>query len=291
MRNPRRIALDRLLVPKETYWGRAFGDRQLSQSDLDVTARLIAESPVEGGYGERTREFRRTPRGFWLPAGYDAIGHPNRWHAAKGQRDEEFFTGSAAYNVPDHLQALFRSQGFALDQHGRPCKPDAEELVADSRIGLNTGIGFGHFWGEWVVLNVVPLAGDRVALTKRQGAGKTIPSVIGVSIKEWHAGIRPVHRQGILAAASRLAWERGGIGVPADDPSLEIVYALRPTSALHTWNWWTLTVVVRIRLTAGTSHHIRPSAPDTVWVPVSDLGHVMGGMLEDHQAALQMAVA
>src|SRR2546425_2966529 len=39
--------------------------------------------------------------------------------------------------VPQRLQNLFRRRGWVTDQHGRPCHPWYEQLLADERIGLN----------------------------------------------------------------------------------------------------------------------------------------------------------
>jgi hypothetical protein len=289
-----RISVDRQIVSNERRWGRGFGDHPLTGNDLDETATYVAETQ-QPGYGPRhfawTQGYDIGPDRIFLPEGHDATGHPNRDGVDARMMDEDFPTAiSSPRQVSVDLRSVFKARGWKIDQHGRPGNPHGEQLVGDERIGLNPGIGFGHFLGEWAVVDVVLTDGDAVLLTTRSSGGAVISSLVGgystttdfgFTPEQWRVGNRPLTKIGLANAARRILNQKAGVQLPSS-VTCEIVWAIRPTSSPHTWNFWTATYTIRIVLPHAASRQIRPSA-GTRFVRLSNLDAATRDMWPDHK--------
>ena len=205
---------DRALVPDSRMWGRGFGGDAFSQRDMNESAEYISEKLQRGGrqgYGPRffsycTGYHRAGKVSFVVPSGFDAIGCTNRHrqNVPPYELDPEWLT---RINRPEQLNQ--QQNIFPTDQHNRPCHPLAEQLLADKRIGLNTGLGQGRVYGEWPVVNAIVCDGKKV-LHQRPHNNEEIPSLVGgycqyaefgVSPLEWRAGNWKVTEEALFAAA------------------------------------------------------------------------------------------
>ncbi len=297
------IRRDRALVPDSRMWGRGFGGDNYSQLDLNETAGYIAEKLQHGGrqgYGPRFFSscigYHRVGKGsFVVPSGFDAIGCEIRYRqgASPDELDPEWLT---RVNRPEQLEQ--QQNIFWTDQHNRPCHPLTEQLIADERIGLNTGLGQGRVYGEWPVVNAIVCDGQKVLLTQRPHNSKEIPSLVGgycqyaelgVSPLEWRAGNWKVTEEALFIAAFGRVLKKTGITLPAD-AKYKIVYALRPVGSVHTLNFWTATYAILITLDRGSAD-LLPPAKDTpaIWQNIRDVD--MSSYWNDHKRAYQAAMA
>ncbi|CAM01621.1 hypothetical protein SACE_2320 [Saccharopolyspora erythraea NRRL 2338] len=233
-------ALDQQILPDDTRWGQGFAGRAYTDSELAEFAQHVAETQ-QPGYGPRLHAsaagFERTEHGYSLPPGYDATGSPHRAGVNPARLDPDIPTAADGWQLPAAVQQHFRERAFALDQHGRPVHPHADQLL--ERIGMNTGIGWGWRLGENVVVDAVVLIGDGVLLWHTGDAGRwavpggyTIPADHGLTNADWNAGRRPVSVEGIQATARRKVAAETGIDLPQDCPG-EIVRGIRPISSPH----------------------------------------------------------
>lgn len=299
------IDTDARLVPDDTCWGQGYG-HPYTPAELADIARNISGTP-QPGYRRRLHAddpgWSPARRGrAHVPAGYDALGHPNRAAADPDALDPEFPTvddQDPAVVVEPGLQECFRAHGWVLDQHGRPLHPLHLQLLDDPRIGLPTGLGYAHWFGEAVVADaVVTTAGGDILLTSRDTdsgripclpGGYAIPADAGRSLADWRHGLRPLTRDAIIAAAARKTRDETGLAIGKDAPAT-IVRAIRPISSPHTLHAWTCTYTVRVDLPDMSGPDLDP-ATGARWVPVDDLHEqVLGRMWPDHQRAILAAV-
>ncbi|WP_125783327.1 NUDIX hydrolase [Amycolatopsis sp. WAC 01375] len=295
---------DAQLVPDADCWGHAFGDRGYPAETLTEIAGYVSGT-VQPGYGLRLFE---TSPGYRpavgdecaiLPSGFDASGHPNRTCVEPAATDPDFVTASdSPIQLDDGLRRHFTAQGWVRDQHGRPLHPHHQQLIADPRIGLPTGIGFFHFYGDNPVVDVVVTSPTgRVLLITRATAdgtipalpgGYAIPSDFGRTASRWRAGDRLPTLDGLIAAGARKLAEETGLVVPGD-ATVRIVRAIRPISSPHTINAWTTTYTLRVDLpTSPSPLHARPTV---AWHDGDHLlEHGVPGLWPDHRAALRAAL-
>ncbi|MDT7783521.1 MAG: hypothetical protein QOF58_1940 [Pseudonocardiales bacterium] len=290
---------DALLVPDETRWGQGYGDRPYTAADLDTIAVNVA--PVCGPAHPR-RLLDQHPDFDWIsatearvPAGFDLLHHPNRADIDPVLLDLAVPTSpDGRPPVPAALQEYFRDRGWALDQHGRPLHPHADQLLADPRIGLPTSLGPAYRLGESVIADAVAVAGDQVLLTTRATphdglipalpGGHSAPADEGRTAASWRDGNRTPTVAGIIATARRKLLEETGLAIPPDSRA-EIVRAIRPVSSAHTLNAWTAVYTVRIDLPARANLSLRPDL-GACWHPLVTLGF----MWPDHRHALIAAL-
>jgi hypothetical protein len=303
------LARDELLLPNQAGWGRGYGGQPFTQTDLDETYGYISGAKAAGygqeGYGPRlfstTPGFEAHDRHFLLPPGFDAMGHKDRIGADPLLLEPDSPTSlECRWQVPAYLQEFYDECGWAKDQHGRPCNPHGLQLVNDPRIGLNTNLGSGFEAGETVVVDVVAEDDGYVLFTHRLDMGKVIPSLTGgyslpqdygVSIAEWRVGNRPITKEGIFAAARRVVKVKTGVELPVD-AEYEIVWGIRPASSRHTWNFWTLTYTVRVRLRRGASRSLTPATDDKgeprgTWHRMRDVAGVVERLWPDHRRSYE----
>lgn len=293
-------AHDSCLVPDEGRWGQGYGGRPYTLAELDAIAANVA--PARSGANSP----RLTSDDFGLrwaceatvdvPAGFDVADHPNRSGVDADLLDPRIPTSAHGHPVaPPCLQAWFRGRGWRLDQHGRPLHPHAEQLLADPRIGLPTGLGFAYRLGETVVADAVAIAGAHVLLTTRETpheglvpavpGGYSIPADEARTTRQWRDGDRPVTIAGIIATARRKLDEETGLRVPAQTRA-EIVRAIRPVSSVHTLHAWTVVYTVRFELPARANLTVR-SGSCAQWWPLA----MLGSMWPDHRQAVVAALA
>ncbi|RAS59435.1 ADP-ribose pyrophosphatase YjhB (NUDIX family) [Lentzea atacamensis] len=290
---------DALVVPDESRWGQGYGDRPYTAADLDTIAVNVA--PVCGS-GHPPRLLAEHPGFGWIsasealvPAGFDLLGHPNRAGVDPVLLDPAVPTAPEGQpQVPAALREYFRSRGWAMDQHGRPLHPRADQLLADPRIGLPASLGPAYHLGESVVADAVAVAGDQVLLTTRATphdglipalpGGHGTPADEGRTATSWRAGNRKPTVDGIIATARRKLLEETGLAAPPDSRA-EIVRAIRPVSSVHTLHAWTAVYTVRFELSARTNLTVRPDS-GAHWSPLATLGF----MWPDHRRALVAAI-
>lgn len=236
-------------------------------------------SPAPGFACTETGDYR-------LPPGFDASNHPNRKKVPAAFLDPDLPTSlEQPWQLTEVLQKHFRDRGRALDQHGRPVHPHADQLL--DRIGLNTGIGWGWRLGESVVADAVVTAGDRVLLWQPPLAdgrwavpgGYRIPGDDGLTDAHWNAGQRPISSEGILTTARRKVETEAGV-LLGQGCSERIVPAIRPISSPHTINFWTVTFTVHFHLADTT---VQPG-PNAALIKTGDLAELP--MWPDHRRAI-----
>lgn len=294
---------DRTLIPEEEVWGPGFGDQLLGEY-LDEVVTNITETQ-QPGYGPRVRF--RTANLHWLsdlgriivPAGYDAIGHPNRHRGDPETMDPDRKTSTEAFwQMPQVDQEAFRLHGWELDQHGRACNPNALHLLTHPRIGLNTGVGYGYFVGEAMVVDVIPRTRNGFVHIYRGSADQPFPALIGgyvvpgdygYTAKTWKQAGRPVTLEGLYEAARCKLWEKAGIPVPPGTP-MKAVRAIRPTSSPHTLNFWTTTVTFVVEVAEERVNDLDDRLGATL-VHENQLDVVLDHMWPDHRRAAEAAFA
>ncbi len=125
--------------------------KELTKADLDHVAHKISYSP-QPGYPPlenrmRIHHVRQRGKRLFVPNGpWQVQPHANRAGKAAHLLDIE---------VPNNLVRLVDSarakrwtaEGLLLDQYNRPIHPNWQQLLADPRIGLPTGIGFFYRYG------------------------------------------------------------------------------------------------------------------------------------------------
>ncbi|WP_020421167.1 NUDIX hydrolase [Amycolatopsis sp. ATCC 39116] len=305
MTNSDLMDLDRFLLPDEESWGQGYGDRGYTPGELDEIARNVAGT-VQPGYGSRlhasspgyrpgTPDSRAT-----IPPGFDVDGHPNRAAVYPGTVDPDIATATTLpQQIDPGLQDYCRARGWVLDQHGRPLHPHHEQLLADARIGLCTGLGYGWWYGETVVADaVVTTPAGRVLIVPRSTDAGTIPSLpggyaipadVGRTAAQWRVGYRPVTLDGIVTTAARKAEAETGLVIPRE-VAARLVRGIRPVSSPHTLHAWTVTYTVRVQLPAQGL----PALDETTqarWVDVDELyDAVLERMWPDHQRAVAAAI-
>ena len=156
----------------------------LSKAELDQIAHLVAQSTIEG-YPTLDERLRLDSAGLLttgptltVPDGpWHVSGHPNRHSAGAHEVDPEVPSEGHPTIAPD-LSQRWSAEGFTLDQLGRPIHPDWQQLLADPRIGLPTGVGFFYRYGPNATVDPIihrrrgaasPL---EVLLIKRRRGGK-----------------------------------------------------------------------------------------------------------------------
>jgi hypothetical protein len=294
------LDLDRAILPDERRWGQGYGDRPYTDAELAEIIKSVTETK-QPGYGRRYVEpdssvYVRGDR-LEMPSGHDAIGHPNRESMASDVLDPDLPTvQTRPWQMPEAVQEFFRTRGWRLDQHGRPCMPRAEQLIAHPHIGLNTGVGFSYYLGENVVVDVVLLLGERVLLVDRTTDAGVIPSLPGgystpasyaLLPEDWASGNRPVTMEGIMATARRKMLAEAAVVLPPD-ARMEIVRGIRPVSSPHTLNFWTVTYTVRCDLGKGGESLM--TAPTVQIVGLHKLEAILPRMWPDHRRALLAAI-
>lgn len=301
------------LVPDEAAWGQGYATLTgYSPAELDEIA---ANMQPDDQLGYRATRLSTATRGYHridaarcvLPPGHDAHGpgeSPNRPHAQHADLDADITTSSVEdRQVPDRLKDLFRARGWVTDQHGRPCHPWYEQLLADDRIGLNAGIGYGYYWGEAAVVDVVLFdrhdGHDRVLLVDQHSdpnpqvslalpGGYAIAADENRTAAQWRDGDRPVTLGGLYTAARRRLAAETGVTAPADT-DWRIVRAARPVSWPHTTlNFWITTYTVAAWLPEGTTATVRPGSGAT-WHRLTELNTTLPHLWPDHQRALASA--
>ncbi|QFU87892.1 NUDIX hydrolase [Amycolatopsis sp. YIM 10] len=304
---------DARLLPETHLWGPGYGEHPYPAETLDEIAGYLAET-TQPGYGARLHAtspgYTPGELGFvygtlisraTIPAGYDAVGHPNRDGCPPEEMDPDITTSTAAepVQVDTELQRYSRGRGWVLDQHGRALHPHHEQLLADDRIGLPTGLGYGWWAGETVVVDtVVTTTRGLVLIGERTTARGPIPCLVGGystpadfgrTAAQWRAGDRPVDRDGIIAAGARKTTEETGLAIP-NGTYARIVRAIRPVSSPHTLHAWTVTFTVFYQL-AETVAPVLDPATGARWVDVDELdAEVMGRLWPDHQRGLEAAL-
>ncbi|MFE5565952.1 NUDIX hydrolase [Amycolatopsis japonica] len=298
------LDLDAQLVPDSSCWGHGYGDRGYPAETLAEIAQYVSET-VQPGY--TARMFATSP-GYRaagdsgraiVPPGFDTCAHPNRAGLDPAAVDPEIATTlQDPVQLDDDVQACFRARGWVLDQHGRPLHPHHEQLLADPRIGLPTGIGYFRYYGDNPVVDlVVTSRSGRILLTKRATDAGVIPSVpggyatpadFGSTPARWRAGDRAVSLDGLLAAGARKLGEETGVKIPAD-AEIRVVRAIRPISSPHTLHAWTTTYTLRVDL--PTSPPPLRTGFDATWHDGDHLiVHVLPDLWPDHQAAIRAAI-
>jgi ADP-ribose pyrophosphatase YjhB (NUDIX family) len=125
----------------------------LSNAELDQIAQLVAQGPYEG-YPALDQRLHLDTVGLQLngstltvPDGpWYVSDHPNRRGPSAEQMDPEVPSNEHLTVAPD-LSKRWSADGLTLDQFGRPIHPDWQQLLADPRIGLPTGVGFFYRYG------------------------------------------------------------------------------------------------------------------------------------------------
>jgi hypothetical protein len=307
MTNHQTLSSDTQLLPDEDCWGPGFGpDSVYPDATLDEIAQYVSETR-QPGYHARLHD---TSPGYapgaydqraQVPPGYDAAGHPNRASHTASSMDPEIETsrGDHPVQVADGLQGYCRARGWVLDQHGRPLHPHHQQLLADTRIGLPTSLGYGFFYGEATVVDaVVTTASGHVLLTTRTTnigripcltGGYAIPADENRTTAQWRAGDRAVTRDGIRTTAARKVLEETGVPIPRTTAG-RIVRAIRPVSSPHTLHAWTCTYTVRVDLGTTAPPRLDPDRGGT-WVDVDQLYEtVIPQMWPDHVRGLLAAI-
>ncbi|MGD8373388.1 MAG: hypothetical protein PVI21_00845 [Candidatus Woesebacteria bacterium] len=298
---------DYAIVPDHRLWGQGYGGREYTDEDLDEIANNVKPS---GHKRENARWTVRSPhsiarlRGsngrYLIPEGYDVPSHPNRRLMHSRDIDLDYNTSHKNnWQVPEQLSRVFSDSGLALDLHGRPINPNVVRLLCHPDIGMPTGIGYGFYFGNNVVTDVVLVTPDNSFLViDRQSEGRTIPALVGgyvlpadygLTMPQWKASNRPVTVKGIHAAARRILMLEAGIFTPPE-AGFKIVRAIRPTSKVHTLNFWTTvyTAVVKLSMsqigeldTQNNARFIKPRRRELT----------IGNMWPDHRRATVAALS
>ena len=300
------LDLDRLLLPDRDTWGRGYGYPGYTDRELEEIARNVGET-TQPGYGPR---LHTTSTGYHpgtrggarasVPAGFDAVGHPNRAGVDRSRVDPDVATATSwPQQLDPRLQEYFQARGWVLDQHGRPLHPHYEQLLRDSRIEMPTGLGYGWWYGETAVadavvtvatghVQIVPRTTDQGTLPSLPG-GYSIPADFGCSTAQWRAGDRTATIDGLVTAAARKVTEESGLVLPRHVTPW-LVRAIRPVSSPHTLHAWTATYTVRIPL-PGPDLPALDRATGAEWVHVDQLHvDVLPRMWPDHQRAVLAAI-
>jgi hypothetical protein len=301
---------DTALVPDDQAWGSGYATTTgYTPAELDEIAANMRPDTQLGYPAPRlftaTRGYHRIDTARCLvPSGHDAHGpgeSPNRPHSAREEMDTAITTSAVDHRqVPDRLHTLFQARGWVTDQHHRPCHPWYEQLLTDQRIGLNTGIGYGYYWGEAAVVDVVLFdRHDHVLLTAQHSdpnpaitlalpGGYSRPADEARTVAQWLAGDRPTTTSGIYTTAQRRLDAETGVRVP-HDAAWRIVRAARPVSWPHTTlHFWITTYTVAVRLPPGATPPARPGSGAT-WRRLDELDATLPHLWPDHQRALTRA--
>lgn len=298
--------LDRLLLPDDDTWGQ--GIASYTPEQLDEIAKNVGETS-QPGYGARLHATTAgyVPGGIGgrravVPPGFDAVDHPNRAGLDLGSCDPDMATelGDQVQQLDPRLREYFAARGWVLDQHGRPLHPHHAQLLADDRIGMPTGLGYGWWTGETIVADaVVTTRSGHVLLIDRKTdsgvipsipGGYTIPADFGRSPSQWRTGDRPITIDGIITGAARRTAAETGLVMPRwTIPTL--VRGIRPVSSPHTLCAWTMTITVRCHVDDGELPALDRSSTAR-WVYVDDVYRLIDDnvLWPDHQRAVLAAI-
>lgn len=124
----------------------------LDEAALSSIATAVARRPLLEGYPEK-RLFLNTP-GF--RAGTHLFVPDGAWHTSRPQKRLKTHPSLMDADVPSAansrvtpvLSRRWSEEGLLLDQYGRPIIPYWGQLLADRRIGLNTGLGHFYRYGN-----------------------------------------------------------------------------------------------------------------------------------------------
>lgn len=299
--------LDRAIVPDARLWGQGYGGRVYTETDLQEIVENVKPSGRQrenARWTTRSRQAFANLRGrderYRIPEGYDVPPHVNRRFTRETDVDQDYGTSHKNnWEVPEQLSRMFALSGLNLDLHGRPINPNAAELLCHPNIGMPTGIGYGFYFGNNVVVDVVLVTTDgSILIIDRQSEGKTIPAIVGgyalpadygLTMPQWKNGNRPLTIDGLHAAARRILTLETGI-FTSRDVSIKIVRAIRPTSKVHTLNFWTTVYTTCIRLTSRQLQSI-DGQNNARLVGPRQHSAILKNMWPDHRRATLAALA
>lgn len=155
----------------------------LSAPEMNRIAEIIQTGPYDEYPAQENRLFlgaaglKLVGNTLFVPEGpWHICGHSNRQDKPIELLDPEVPSPEHAQVDPD-LSERWRQAGFLLDQHGRAIHPDWQQLLADKRIGLPTGLGF--FWRggpnptvDGAVYRYLPNNEPELLLIKRARGGR-----------------------------------------------------------------------------------------------------------------------
>lgn len=295
--------LDAELIPDESAWGQGWGGKSYTDEELDEIRSNVTGS-TQPGYGRRltssAQDWKLAATGtteVFVPSGYDCAGHPNRAGRPLALMDPDLATTGRGDQWPQQVHPGIREwaqvRGWCIDQHGRPLHPLHEQLLGDRSIGMPTGLGYGWYYGEAVVVDAVVTSRGHTLLIDRDTDRGTIPALsggyatpadFGRTPAQWRAGDRVVTSDGIIAAAARKAAEETGLALPRW-PKPRLMRGCRPISSPHTLHFWTATVTVWFDLGGDPAAVDRSTSAR--WVIEDDLEDEMRSMWRDHRRALE----
>lgn len=302
---------DRLWLPDQNMWGRGYGGKGLTLTDLNETAASIAARPPYN-YGPRllvsTPGFEIRDNEFRLPSGFDAMNYPGRQNIPDHLLEPDTATSPpdepVPWYVPWKLQELYLDQGYALDQNGRACNPHGTSLCLHGQPGLNTNLGAAWWGGETIEVEIIVANASHVLLQtgRRRGSngevefplimrGVVMPEDYGISTTDWVQRNRRVSLEGIHAAVPRIVQEQSGI-VLSTSTHIDIVWGYRPSGAFQTWNAWNLVYVVRAWVTRDMQDWATPIRPSlkAKWHTTERVQEYVGLMDVDQQRSYKAAM-
>lgn len=313
MQNPTRLELnvmsvmsefDKLMLPDENRWGQGYGDKPYTLKELNEIADNVApawENPIGNPrwvtawrINQHVYNGRLCP-----PEGHDDFDHPNRRGASNKVIDPDIPTAwqEQPWQIQQSLQEIFIAKGWPLDLHGRPYNPRADQLITNPRIGLKTGIGYGYYFGDNAVVDVIVKAnGKTLVISKPEGKinrpalvdSYVIPADYGISSQDWKLGNRPLNHDGLIAAAHRILQAETRLCLPSNT-QFRLIRAIRPISTPHTLNFWTTTFTLLAEISpkdvGKIGGKLRPK-----FVTDSRLAGLMHQMRPDHRRGLLAAI-
>lgn len=288
---------DALFLPDTGRWGRGYGGKPYTASEIEETRGYILKTLARGGFpGYGNRGLIHKAPGFstaagdkiLLPPGFDA-DHPGRSQAPSSLLEPNNPTSlECAWRVPAYLEEFYRASGATVDQHGRWVHPlGLQVMYAD--IPLCTGYGVGYEGGEIVVIDTVVDDGSHALFNTREDGGRRIPSLVGgytwatdyTNLKNWRMGIRPITREGIRQAIRRIVRTKAGIRLPKS-AKYTIAWGARPWSSVHTLNFGTIVYTIHVTLDRGASHCLAPSH-GSFWLPKRNINYALDELWPDHR--------
>lgn len=219
---------------------------KLPSQELDRIAHVIADGVYPGYPAPADRlyidtlgldlsgETPHVPEGPWFVS-----GHSNRTKVAPDKIDPEVDESTGP--LPASVTERWERQGLQTDQLGRPINPHAEQLLADPRIGLPTGIGFFWRYGANGTVDGVlhrnrsdePDRAEVLLIRRKIGRKWALPGgFIDPTDDSYEAAAR---RE--IGEETNL-WDLGGTGTE--------IYHKRAVGQRDTLHAWTANVVLRI---------------------------------------------
>lgn len=261
---------------------------KLTQADLDHVADKIRNTPQPGYPSLENRlriehVWRRGDRLFVPEGPWQVKPHANRLNVAAHLLDIEIPNDNAQFVDPARV-ARWRSEGLLLDQHNRPIHPHWQQLLADPRIGLPTGVGFFYRYGP-------NKTADPVIYRNAHGPLELL-LIRRKDNKQWAlpGGFEDLTDVSSIEAALRETTEETSLKVPV--VSAESIHRSLPIGRRATLHAWTHNEAFLIH---GNQEYLYDTAPEARDDAI-DVGWFTHGamqlleMFDDHPLYIQLAL-